>query len=73
MNEDNLIGHCTDPSSPYKFVQNYWVEDLRKEHARVLSLKIGKVTEIRQAHPTYHYFHLTDPDNNIIEVTGGCI
>ena len=28
MNENNLIGHCTDLNSPYKFVQNYWVEDL---------------------------------------------
>ena len=71
MNEDNLIGHCTDPGSPYKFVQNYWVEDLLTEHARVKALGIGKVTEIREAYPTYHYFHLTDPDNNIIEVTGG--
>ncbi|MBQ2823328.1 MAG: hypothetical protein IJF18_01955 [Oscillospiraceae bacterium] len=71
MNENNLIGHCTDLNSPYKFVQNYWVEDLLTEYERVKSLNIGKVTEIRQAYPTYHYFHLTDPDNNIIEVTGG--
>lgn len=71
MNESNLIGHCTDLNSPYKFVQNYWVEDLTMEHERVKSLNIGNVTEIREAYPTYHYFHLTDPDNNIIEVTGG--
>lgn len=71
MNESNLIGHCTDPDSPYKFVQNYWVEDLLTEYERVKGLSIGKVTEIRAAHPTYHYFHLTDPDNNVIEVTGG--
>ena len=71
MNESNLIGHCTDLNSPYKFVQNYWVEDLSAEHDRVLSLNIGNVTEIREAYPTYHYFHLTDPDNNIIEITGG--
>ncbi|MCH5194103.1 MAG: VOC family protein [Oscillospiraceae bacterium] len=70
MNESNLIGHCTDLDSPYKFVQNYWVEDLVIEYERVKSLNIGNVTEIRQAHPTYHYFHLTDPDNNVIEVTG---
>ena len=30
MNENNLIGHCTDLNNPYKFVQNYWVEDLLK-------------------------------------------
>lgn len=71
MNEDNLHGHCTDPESPYKFVQNYWVEDLSREYRRVTDLDIGPVTEIRQAHPGYHYFHLLDPDNNVIEVTGG--
>ena len=71
MNENNLIGHCTDLNSPYKFVQNYWVEDLAAEHERVKALGIGNVTDIREAHPTYHYFHLTDPDNNVIEITGG--
>ena len=71
MNEDNLIGHCTDPGSPYKFVQNYWVEDLMTEYERVKALNIGHVTGIREANPAYHYFHLTDPDNNIIEITGG--
>lgn len=71
MNESNLIDHCTDLNSPYKFVQNYWVEDLLSEYERVKSLNIGEVTEILEAYPTYSYFHLTDPDNNIIEVTGG--
>ncbi len=71
MNESNLEGHCTDPGSPYKFVQNYWVENLYLEHERVKALNIGAVTEIFEAYPTYRYFHLTDPDNNIIEVTGG--
>lgn len=70
MNEENLKGHCTDPASPYKFVQNYWVEDLQREYDRVQALQIGKVTEILQAHPAYYYFHLLDPDNNVIEVTG---
>ena len=71
MNESNLIGHCTDLDSPYKFVQNYWVEDLLTEYERVKALNIGEVTKILEAYPTYNYFHLTDPDNNIIEVTGG--
>lgn len=71
MNESNLIGHCTDLNSPYKFVQNYWVEDLLTEHERVKELNIGDITEITEAYPTYNYFHLTDPDNNVIEVTGG--
>lgn len=64
-------GNIVPQTEHYKFVQNYWVEDLRKEHARVKELNIGKTTEILQAHPTYHYFHLRDPDNNVIEVTGG--
>ena len=71
MNESNLIEHSTDLDSPYKFVQNYWVEDLLTEYERVKKLNIGEVTEILEAHPTYNYFHLTDPDNNVIEVTGG--
>lgn len=41
------------------------------EHERVKKLKLGEVTDIMQAHPTYHYFHLIDPDHNVIEVTGG--
>ena len=71
MNEENIIGHCTSPEGDYKFVQNYWVEDLRAEHERVKALQIGEVTEILEAYPTYHYFHMRDPDNNVIEVTGG--
>ena len=71
MNEENLIGHCTSLEGDYKFVQNYWVEDLRAEHERVKALRISEVTEIMEAYPTYHYFHMRDPDNNVIEVTGG--
>ncbi|MFT3951467.1 MAG: zinc ribbon domain-containing protein [Oscillospiraceae bacterium] len=71
MNESNIQGHCTSLQGDYKFVQNFWVEDLQAEHERVKALHIGKVTEIMEAYPTYHYFHLTDPDNNTIEVTGG--
>ncbi len=71
MNEGNLPGHCTDLSSPYKFVQNYWVEDLEAEYRRVKQLNIGEMTEITEAYPTYRYFHLYDPDRNVIEITGG--
>jgi len=71
MNEQNIHGHRTFTDSPYKFVQNYWVDDLEREHQRVKALKIGKVTEIFEVYPTYHYFHLFDPDCNIIEITGG--
>lgn len=71
MNEDNIKGHCTDLNSPYKFVQNYWVEDLAAEYRRLKKLNIGEMTEITEAYPTYKYFHLFDPDNNVIEITGG--
>ena len=71
MNEQNIQGHFTIPDTPYKFVQNYWVEDLEKEHERIKVIKIGKATEIFEVYPTYHYFHLLDPDNNVIEITGG--
>lgn len=71
MNEEHIEGHCTQRESPYKFVQNYWVEDLQMEYERVKALDIGEVTEIRNVHPGYYYFHLMDPDNNVIEVTGG--
>lgn len=45
MNEDNLPGHrYTD--GDYKFVLNFWVEDLRKEYERLKELGIGAMTEI---------------------------
>ena len=71
MNEQNIIGHNAPLGGDYKFVQNYWVEELLPEYERVKALGIGEVTEILEAYPTYHYFHLRDPDNNVIEVTGG--
>ncbi len=71
MNEGNISGHRTDLNSPYKFVQNYWVEDLEAEYRRVKQLDIGEMTEITEAYPTYRYFHLYDPDRNVIEITGG--
>lgn len=70
MNEGNISGHCTDLDSPYKFVQNYWVEDLLTEYRRIKKIAIGEVTAIQEANPSYHYFHLTDPDHNVIEITG---
>lgn len=70
MNESNLYNHNTDGNGDYKFVLNFWIDDLLSEFKRVKSLNIGKVTGIRQAHTTYYYFHLFDPDNNVIEITG---
>lgn len=70
MNEKNIPGHITNFDSPYKFVQNFWVENLLPEYRRLKRLAIGELTAILRANPSYYYFHLTDPDNNIIEITG---
>lgn len=70
MNEDNLSGHhYTD--GDYKFVLNFWVEDLRKEYERLRELGIGAMTEILKVHEGYYYFHIYDADNNVCEITGG--
>lgn len=70
MNENNLPGHHYGEGD-YKFVLNFWVEDLRKEYSRLKELNIGKMTEIQKVHEGYYYFHIFDPDNNVCEVTGG--
>ena len=56
-----------------KFVLNFWDEDLRKEHERVKMLNISEtLTDIKYVCNVspYYYFQMTDPDGNIIEVTG---
>ncbi|NLX77352.1 MAG: VOC family protein [Clostridiaceae bacterium] len=57
----------------HKFVLNFWVEDLQKEYERIRSLNLSKnlskIKYIKNVSP-YYYFCLTDPDGNIIEVTG---
>lgn len=70
MNESNLPGHHYGEGD-YKFVLNFWVEDLEKEYNRLRQLNIGEITEIRKVHDGYYYFHIFDPDNNVCEVTGG--
>jgi len=70
MNEDNLPGHhYTD--GDYKFVLNFWVEDLQKEYERLRELEIGTMTEIQKVHDGYYYFHIYDADINVCEITGG--
>ncbi len=70
MNEENLVNHHYGDGD-YKFVLNFWVEDLRREYQRLQELQIGEMTEIRKVHDGYYYFHLRDLDNNVIEITGG--
>lgn len=56
-----------------KSVLNFYDKDLRREFKRVKELKIsGHITNIKYVCNVapYYYFSLTDPDGNIIEVTG---
>lgn len=56
-----------------KFVLNFWIEDLKEEYERIISINISsKITNIKyvNAGTPYYYFQLKDPDNNIIEITG---
>ena len=57
----------------FGFVFNFWDEDLRAEYERVKGLNITEnlsgINYICYVTP-YYYFQLTDPDGNIIEVTG---
>lgn len=70
MNENNLPGHHYEDDD-YKFVLNFWVEDLEREYFRLKDLNIGKMTEIKKVHEGYYYFNIFDPDNNVCEITGG--
>jgi lactoylglutathione lyase len=69
---DNMQSIVLAPNT-HKFVLNFWVEDLRSEYDRVKSLNISenltKIKYVCNVSP-YYYFQLTDPDDNIIEVTG---
>lgn len=70
MNENNLSGHHYEDGD-YKFVLNFWVEDLAREYNRLKGLNIGKMKEIEKVHEGYYYFNIYDPDNNVCEITGG--
>lgn len=66
----SVIAHAPNT---HKFVLNFWDEDLRKEYERVKSLHISdKLTKVKYVYNVspYYYFQLTDPDDNVIEVTG---
>ena len=59
-----------------KVVLNFWDEDLRQEYMRVKKLNISddltKIKYVCNVCP-YYYFQLTDPDGNVIEITGDYI
>ena len=70
---DGIKNKALAPNT-HKFVFNFWDENLQAEYERVKSLNItenlSKIKYFKYVSP-YYYFHLTDPDGNIIEVTGG--
>ncbi|MBR1771170.1 MAG: VOC family protein [Lachnospiraceae bacterium] len=53
-------------------VLNFEVDDLKKEYQRLKNLNIGKVSELMfvNVYMPYWYFDITDPDGNILEITG---
>ena len=58
----------------HKFVLNFCADDLLSEYERIKSLNITEnLSDIKYVNyvAPYYFFCLTDPDDNIIEVTGG--
>lgn len=55
-------------------ILNFIVDDLLKEYERLKSLNI-EVSDIMyvNVHQPYWYFNVTDPDGNILEITGNYI
>lgn len=53
-------------------ILNFEVKDLRTEYERIKGLAIGTVSEMMyvNVHHPYWYFNVTDPDGNILEITG---
>ena len=69
---DSLKSIVLAPNT-HKFVLNFWDEDLRREHERLKALNISEnLTGVKYVYNVapYYYFQLTDPDENVIEVTG---
>lgn len=69
---DDLVS-IAEAENTHKVVLNFWVEDLEKEWNRLKELGIGNhLTQIKYVCNVmpYYYFQLTDPDGNVIEVTG---
>lgn len=51
-------------------ILNFEVENLKSEHERIKSLKIGEVSELMyvNVHLPYWYFNVIDPDGNVLEI-----
>lgn len=69
---DDLVA-IAEAENTHKFVFNFWTEDLENERIRIdklgISNKLTKIKYVNNVMP-YYYFQLTDPDGNVIEVTG---
>lgn len=69
---DDMKSMAKAPNT-HKFVLNFWDEDLQKEYERIKALNITdnltKIKYVCNVSP-YYFFQFTDPDGNIIEVTG---
>ncbi len=54
-------------------VFNFYTDDLKAEYERLIMLGIGEVSPIMYVNVfmPYWYFNITDPDGNVIEITGG--
>ena len=54
-------------------VFNFYTDDLSAEYERLKALNIGEVSELMYVNVfmPYWYFNITDPDGNVIEITGG--
>nr|WP_288826529.1 VOC family protein [uncultured Clostridium sp.] len=72
---DNMKEMALAPNT-HKFVLNFWTEDLQKELERIKDLDITdnltKIKYVCNVMP-YYYFQFSDPDGNIVEVTGDYI
>jgi len=53
-------------------IHNFQVENLNNEFVRISALRIGDVSDILYVNISspYYFFMLTDPDGNLIEITG---
>ncbi|MBQ2729139.1 MAG: VOC family protein [Clostridia bacterium] len=54
-------------------VFNFYTDDLKAEYDRLKALGIGEVSDLMYVNifMPYWYFNITDPDGNVIEITGG--
>jgi lactoylglutathione lyase len=70
LDDKKMIADATNTN---KFVLNFWTEDLRKEHQRIIAADfVDVVTSVKyiNAGQPYYYFQVMDPDDNVIEITG---